>query len=487
MQQLADRLNKAQDLQLGGGTELAPPSDSIQAEALPPKDIVAAQEDSTKQSGKKNDAPIESLAKEEGVGHAMVEGAAETAEEIHEKLEEEVENAKTEVTQPAVLDEVVAELVTREEIKEKLPPTPSPPRAISPAPPSAQRSRAASTDRKDEKMGVEVEPSNGVQTPPLPSAAQPGDADDYAGHSSKRPRDDGKSSSPGPSKRARPAKTYNTPLPRSLSHLLHPPTSTIYITNLRRPLLLSTLYDYIDPSLPMQEGILPSPRAPFQSEDTPGLWLSGIKDHAYATYPSVEEALEVVERIENVKWPEDTGSELHVEFIPDEKVFELVQKEEIAWSNERQKLSLRIEKGEGGDWDFRLEGGMASANGQRGPPALPGAARMPSGQAGFGDRRGPALSGANAIMGRAPPNAPMGPGSMRSRPGQGVAPGRNGDMGRFGRDQPPLGPGRYGRDGALPPRGDSGRPGQGRFGNGDKVTRARPGLIWREGPGAMAR
>lgn len=486
---------------MSGGTPLAPLTDAIKDQALPPKDIVAAQEASIGSADEEDaEEPAETNG---GVGHAMVEGAAETAEEIHERIEEQVKKAKEDVSQPAVLDDEVAEIITREEIKEQLPPTPSPPRAISPAPPSGRPSREATPTRRDEAMSVgvgeeeeeeeveEVEEKGPavVQTPPLPTASLPADTSD---HISKRPREDDDVSVPGPSKRSRPGKIYDKPLPSSLSHLLHPPTSTLYITNLRRPLLLSTLHDYIDPSSPSHDGILPPPRGPFASEDTPGLWLSGIKDHAYATYPSIDEALEVAERIENVTWPEDTGSALHVEFIPDERVLDLVQKEEIAWANGRQKLSLRIEKLDGGEWDYRLEGAssVTTANGRRGPIAQPLGARIPSGPAGFNDRsRGPALSGANAIGGRPPSNAPSGPAGLRSRPGgfeSDRLPVRNGDMGRFGRDQPPLDPGRFGRDG--PSRGGfGGRPDVGRFGMANKVTRTRPGLAWREGPGAHAR
>lgn len=474
--QLADRLQKAQDLALSGGTELAAPGDVTKDEALPPKEIIAAQSTSAEAEPKQS--------KEDGVGHTMVEGAPEASEEIEEKVDAATENAKEEVPQPAIFDEEVAEVIRREEIKEQMPTSPSPPRAISPRPVSPAKN-ADANGHGQEDAEMKGRPSN-IETPPMPT----GDLPAQDSHNTKRTRDDEMSV---PAKRQK--KIYDTPLPSSLSHLLHPPTSTLYITNLRRPMLLSTLHDYVSPS---SSSLLPPPRHPFASEDAPGLWLSGVKDHAYAAYPTIDAALEVAGRIEGVMWPEDTGAKLHVEFVPDEKVAELVEKEEAAWSNGRQKLSLQVQR-EGDEWSFTFkgEGAIGPRAGEgRGIQTRPVSGRAAPGSGvdagagipipgGFGRRAPPSgssLSGANAV--RPPPGAPTGPSGGRG--GYGVPPhmGRQGGGGRFGREPPVSG--RFAHGGG--PSGRAGFGGRGgRSEGGMKRTNVKPSLPWREGPGGQRR
>jgi len=435
---------------LSGGTELAPPTDEVKDSAAPPHPPSPAPE------------PVPPT---DGVGHAMVEGAPEAIDELHEKAEE-VDTKQAEDTQPAALDTEVAEVVAKEEAKDDLPPTPSPVRAISPMSPMKEPSPES---KKSLKLDVEVDRGD-ILTPPLPTLGLPDeDGLNVDGESRKRGRSK-EPTIPGPTKRQR--KTYDTPLPHSLSYLLHPPTSTLYITNLRRPLVHSALHDYLFPTSSPASDRLPPPKPPFATRDHPNLWLSGVKDHAYAAYPSIEAALAEAERIEGQTWPEETGEKLHLEFVPDELVRGLVEREEFAWANGRQKLTLRmIEKD--GEVDFGLQGsgaiGRRPAVSRPNPPGV-GLARPPplTGLA----RPQPTLTGTNAI--RPPPGAPTGPAA-----GVGI--------GIRGRAVPPhlARPG----NGGLPARpvvGRGLRTAEGRLLNPMRRTRVRPGLFWKEGPGAAA-
>ncbi|GMK59504.1 hypothetical protein CspeluHIS016_0801100 [Cutaneotrichosporon spelunceum] len=175
---------------------------------------------------------------------------------------------------------------------------------------------------------------------------------------------------PAPTEAAAPP---SLPLPASLSHLAtsHPPSSVLYVSNLRRPLLLSALHDYLSPTT------LPNnPSLPFAHVDYPGLWLSGVKDHAYAGYDTATTALQVAERVHGQVWPE-RGAALGVQFVDPAQVNGLMEKEEAAWGS-RQRLVLVSEQ-EDGEWRFdvappatetRRSGGLANPNpASSAPPA----------------------------------------------------------------------------------------------------------------------
>jgi len=526
--QLADRLQTAQDLALSGGTELAPPTDEVKDQAVHPHHPSPVLKPSEDEVEATPEAQSEQEASEGGgVGHSMVEGAPEAIDERHDEAEE-VDTGPAEDVQPAALDQDVAETVAREEVKDELPPTPEPVRAISPAPPEEERVKESDQNlemnegmEKDDiaplkgeapklpeeemssnegiegrgdvppEKGLRIEPRGKLKldegmergdilTPPLPTKGLPDDEMDVNGDKVNGTRKRGRSDEPSvPEPTKRPRKTYNTRLPVSLSHLLHPPTSTLYITNLRRPLVHSALHTYLFPTSSPHSDRLPKPKPPFASSDHPSLWLSGVKDHAYATYPTIEAALAEAEQLEGQEWPEETGEKLHVEFIPDELVRGLVEREEFAWANGRQKVTLRIKPADdGGEVGFELAvsgaiGGRPGVGRPGPPPPGIGLARPPP-PMGMGMATGriaPVLSKTNAI--RPPAGAPTGPAAgmgIRGRavPPHMVRPG-NGDL-----------PGR-----PAPVRGA--RPGEGRLVNPMRRTKVRPGLFWKEGPGAVAK
>ena len=485
-EQLADRLQTAQDLDKSAGTELAP--DASVDDALPPKeaaeaiaDMAKVMDESTKETnggaGDANEEPeplpqgvvevVEDGAG--GVGDVMVdhEPSAATGAEVHE----------TASTEPVALDAEVAEVVAEEEAKDALPPSP---KAISPVSTPAE----APTNATSPAAG-QLRPRS-PSLPPSPAAAEEPRSGASKRPASPSPHD---ASEAGPSKRQR--RRSFPPLPDTLSHLIHPPTSILYISNLRRPLLLPTLHNYVfTDSSPRQEyaELLPSPKGPFASTDYPGLWLSGIKSHAYAVFASVEQATAAAARMEGVQWPEDTGAELRVEFVDEDVVKGLVEREEFAWTNGRQKLTLKVAKkgSDQAEYDFYFEGG---SGGQTTRPA-PGVRGAPSGPA-----AGPSSARAPAVLGGANGVPLLGPRGMPIM-GRGGAPGGPAGMNIRGlgsqtdRQPPP-----HLRDAPMMD-GRPGPPGRPSFGNEGgrgqrpryamRGTKTRPRLFWKEGPGAAA-
>ncbi|KAK8854604.1 hypothetical protein IAR55_003343 [Kwoniella newhampshirensis] len=460
---LADRLQAFQD------TESASAPETIEAEAA---DVAEPETNTTTAVPPKSPSPPPptvvaeeaTATTEEGVGRVMVTEEAEH----HPTPPIDTELL---ATQPAALDKEVAEVLTKEEGRDVLPPTPSPPKSISPLP-------VVENASANKVEGVK-KPEDEIVTPPVPSAGLPPLNDSAQGQdvgedmqldtednveaeedvsSKKRVR------SPSPPTQPN-AKRQRLTLPSSLSHLVHPPTSILYISNLKRPLLHSALHDYLAPSATSPfVSKLPPPRAPFASEDYPGLWLSGVKDHAYATYSSPSEAISAAERVDGVKWPEDTGDDLKVVFVDDDVVLGLVEREEAAWTNGRQKLTLKIVKPDVQDGEYRFELEGSGGLGRIPPPRGMGRELM-SGPGARGPPRAVPLTGVNAI---GPGGRGMGMG-IRGRGG-----GSEAGLRGWGADRAP-------RDG----NGDRERE---RFAKNElrmRPTKFRPRLFWKKGPGAV--
>lgn len=425
--QLADRLHAAIESDVSSvekdasSKDSAPQGESVQPTTVEPSSIPPTNDGLPPTSANVETGPGESssasLAAETGVGSVMVEGEAIQAADPEEK--EDVKEAVLE-TMPAALDTEVAKVVAEEETKEILERVPTPPRPLTPLPADVESQARSSAG----------------YTPSRPRAP------DATGKRSRSP-------SPGLNAPKRPRKRNSHPLPPRLRRLVHPPTTVLYISNLRRPMQLSTLHEYLfedDDSLAATD-LLPPPKNPFANSDCPGLWLSGVKDHAYASFRSVDAALAVAERIEGVKWPEDTGDKLGVQFVDEDEVDRLVEREQFAWGNGRQKMVLKIEKD--GEDGFKFDLSVALGSAQQGglsrgsfdrPPGLD-PRRMDARAQGRLQPVAPPLTGGLARGG--PSGGPM------SRGGQ-LAPGRGGPPGR---------PAKY--------------------------TRHRPSIMWREGPGAV--
>ncbi|RSH81650.1 uncharacterized protein EHS24_007830 [Apiotrichum porosum] len=217
-------------------------------------------------------------------------------------------------------------------------------------------------------------------TPPVKTSAQPaGTVTATAVASPPLPRSVSPRRSGSPPKTQAPALS-SLKLPASFPPG-HPPTSLLYITNLRRPLLHSALHALLEcTTLPTPS----TPAAPFGHADFPGLWLSGIKDHAYAGFDSPELALAAAKRVHGQVWPEGSGAgaALQVQFIDPRVAPGLLEKEERAWAANRGRLQLDVHEsksgdgnGGGGGWQFDLipVGGLPA----RPPPPTGGlAARL---------------------------------------------------------------------------------------------------------------
>ncbi|WWC71370.1 uncharacterized protein I206_105325 [Kwoniella pini CBS 10737] len=334
----------------------------------------------------------EAVKDNEGVGRTMVDGYPEnTSTKHHASLP--TEEIKDQInTEPAALDEEVAKVVAQEESKDVLSPTPSPPKSLSPLPktedgvgkvmvdgypenelskhhqtPSAGKDVINTEPKaldKDLAKFVAEEESKDVLTPtpsppkrlsPLPVSEIEEDMqiieneEDLIknGESSKK-RSRSRSITPS---RSNKVKRIKFDLPERLSHIKEIPSSVLYINNLKRPLLHSTLYEYLKPCSKPKIDIPKNSKMPFVSSEYKGIWLSGVKSHAYVTYSSIEESIKIAEKIENKKWPEDTGDRLKIHFIPENQLHELIEKEEKAWENGRQKLDLKVYKSEENDND----------------------------------------------------------------------------------------------------------------------------------------
>ncbi|WWC90569.1 uncharacterized protein L201_005505 [Kwoniella dendrophila CBS 6074] len=437
--------------------------------------------------------PLDQKEKDKEVGKVMVDGYPENPTFKHHEppkpIDKDIIN-----TEPKILDKEVATVIAEEEMKDYTPPTPSPPKRISPLPKTVDKD----DDDQDEDMQIDADDDDDDNVRNPTNGEQKGES------SRKRLRSGSRSPSPSSSSRvenkAKKARISNIQLPESLSHIKETPSSVLYIANLKRPLLHSTLHSYL---IPFKSNLaeLPKAKMPFSQDEYEGLWLSGVKSHAYATYPSVEDAIQIAEKIENRKWPEDTGDRLKIHFIPEDKLKELIEKEESAWSNGRQKLTLKViepqENNDGeGEWKYELigSGGLgrlpnaSTSSNKRNERDIPGNLRgiPPSGPSarnvgpGLGGRATIPLTGVNAIN------------SSTSDNGFGIKGRANNLTGipnqpRGLRDERDR---RYGRE--IMKNGQ----GEGLRGWSDerrkekellkmRPTRYRPRLFWKKGPGAV--
>ncbi|WOO83225.1 Titin [Vanrija pseudolonga] len=385
------------------------------------------------------------------------------------------------------------------------PPVPAPARARPPTPPPAQPHRPPTPPPAPRAARPSTPPLPRARpaTPP-PAATQPSAPAAKAPSPSPSPPKPSSPTKAAPPKPSPPNTTSMPPassLPPSLAHLVHPPTTVLYISNLRRPLQLSALHAHLGPS----GSALPESRAPFGSPLTPGLWLSGVKDHAYASYASVGAALSAAERIHGAVWPKDTGMALDVQFVDAAAVASLLQREEAAWNTGRNKLSLVVSRvGDAFEFDLvaagaggPIRGGraaglanpLAAATAAAARPAAGLASRLSAAPAGFSVLGAAGRTAATAGA----PATPAGPSMTAPPPARAGAPSSLGArLGAAPYARPPAG---NGPAPVLPPvapwdrRGDNDRPPPTRREERAALgpvrrTRVRPVLAWREGPRA---
>lgn len=432
----------------------------------------------------------------EGVGSVMVDGYPEALEQQDAELKDDVDMVET---QPKAFDEEVAKEVTREEGKVALPLTPTPPpRSLSPLPVEEEEKEEQKEEGAERKFGAQLK-TKSQPSAPVESNAKIEEDMQIASPSPQSPADKKRLLSSSPAPPAKKSRTTNETT-EAFPHAIHPPTSTLFISNLKRPFMHSALHEHLFSTTPVSSPpTLPPARAPFASDEYPGLWLSGVKDHAFAVYPSVEEALAAAQRIDNVQWPEDTGSALTIEFIADDKLLALVQEEEQAWTNGRQKLNLKVIKRDDGGFEFIHEGvgnlgrapmrggGPLRGVGMRGGMQGGNPRHHPGG--GLGRPQGPSGQFGAVFPGGPGPRGPPRPVPLTGVNAIGVAGGRGGAaIGIRGRGGFGGGPGGYGRIDEPPPHGH-GHAMQQRDTVKDELkmrpTRFKPRLFWKKGSGAV--
>ncbi|OWZ77190.1 hypothetical protein C366_04736 [Cryptococcus neoformans Tu401-1] len=507
---LAERLQGALDAEANPSSSEAAPAQAEEAPgsrpSTPPAPDVAAEPSPSRPQtpplAQDSSAPLAPSTpsfptSDKGVGSVMVDGYPEALEKQAAEVKDDADMVET---QPKALDEEVAKEVAKEEGKAVLPLTPSPPpRSLSPLPVEEEKKEEQREEEAERKFEAQSE-TKSEPSAPVEKDAKVQEDQQIAPPSPQSPADKKRPLPPSPAPPAKKSRTTDQ-VPIAFSHAIHPPTSTLFISNLKRPFMHSALHEYLFSTAPESSPpTLPPARTPFASDEYPGLWLSGVKDHAFAVYPSVEDALVAAQRIDNVQWPEDTGSALTIEFIADDKLLALVQEEEQAWTNGRQKLNLKVIKRDDGEFEFTHEGvgglgrapmrggGPLRGVGMRGvqggyPPHHPGG--------GFGRPQGP--PGQFGAVPAGGPRAPPRPVPLTGVNAIGVAGGRGGGaIGIRGRGGFGGGPGGHGRMDGPPPHGHGhghGHAMQQRDPINEELkmrpTRFRPRLFWKKGPGAV--
>ncbi|KAA1136258.1 hypothetical protein PGTUg99_014126 [Puccinia graminis f. sp. tritici] len=117
-----------------------------------------------------------------------------------------------------------------------------------------------------------------------------------------------------------------------------PPTRSIYISNLVRPLTVNQLKKKLS-----------------EFGETTYFWIDPIRSHAYATFENESAALATYSAMhQTTPWPPETGKMLTLVFVPEDEVSRLVaEEEENTKSHKRGRLALNVVR-EGDGWRFEL-------------------------------------------------------------------------------------------------------------------------------------
>ncbi|KAA1098142.1 hypothetical protein PGT21_029284 [Puccinia graminis f. sp. tritici] len=117
-----------------------------------------------------------------------------------------------------------------------------------------------------------------------------------------------------------------------------PPTRSIYISNLVRPLTVNQLKKKLS-----------------EFGETTYFWIDSIRSHAYASFENESTALATYSAMhQTTPWPPETGKMLTLVFVPEDEVSRLVaEEEENTKSHKRGRLALNVVR-EGDGWRFEL-------------------------------------------------------------------------------------------------------------------------------------
>ncbi|CED82574.1 RNA recognition motif domain [Phaffia rhodozyma] len=216
----------------------------------------------------------------------------------------------------------------------------------------------------------------------------------------------------------------------------HPPTRSLYITNLRRPLPDEALRSLLDPFGPIDHH---AGYSGGDDESDGGWWLSPVKSHAFVSYMDAASAKRAYEGLQSLEgFPPEAidPPALKVEYLSTGVIPSLVDQEEASWRGGRKKLNLIIRKEssvnqQGTDhWVFEYKSaGDVSLVGNRRP------------------------TGGIPNIGFRPPAGGGGPSAFRpSSAVRPVGPGSFDDRRSNASNRPPTGP-------RIPPTGPAGRAG----------------------------
>ena len=117
-----------------------------------------------------------------------------------------------------------------------------------------------------------------------------------------------------------PKRNRSISIKRSVAPALHPPTSSLFIRNFKRPLHIPTLKEHLVK--------LARSRSDPDSEPVKTFYLDSIRTHAFISFTSTSAASRVRAEMHETRFPDEPQREpLFVDYIPEEKVQEWIDQE----------------------------------------------------------------------------------------------------------------------------------------------------------------
>lgn len=233
----------AQAEEAPGSRPSTPPAPDVAAEPSPsrPQTPPLAQDSSAPLAPSTPSLPTS----DKGVGSVMVDGYPEALEKQAAEVKDDADMVET---QPKALDEEVAKEVAKEEGKAVLPLTPSPPpRSLSPLPVEEEKKEEQREEEAERKFEAQSE-TKSEPSAPVEKDAKVQEDQQIAPPSPQSPADKKRPLPPSPAPPAKKSRTTDE-VPIAFSHAIHPPTSTLFISNLKRPFMHSALHEYLFPLL----------------------------------------------------------------------------------------------------------------------------------------------------------------------------------------------------------------------------------------------
>lgn len=171
-------------------------------------------------------------------------------------------------------------------------------------------------------------------------------------------------------------------------HSVHSPTRAIYIHNLVRPIQASQLQDHL-------EQLAAPPDKSAASDMVELLHLGSIRTHAFAIFTSKAAAVRARAGLHDQIWPDEPARKaLWVDFVPEEKVQQWIERETEGGGGRRDTRRWEIVYDEDGD-------GVVARHQEVNPSTAPS----------IPDRRPSNISA--SVQGQGMPNAPLGPRGSR--------------------------------------------------------------------------